>query len=194
MRIAWLTFWALVACVAVVAQVDRETRRTPHLAALVPSIFTGFASEEKGRHSLASRASAPARRDVAELIRARPVPAEHLILLAQAKALAGNTEASLIDIQRAAHRGWRDAPSQLIVLRMALAAGDEPGAARRLAALWAIQADREWLREVTPMVLASPQSAETFAGILAEDPRWERNFRSAAPSILDAETLGRLAE
>ena len=194
MRIAWLTFWAMVACIAVVAQVDREARRKPHLATFVPSIFTGFASEEKVRRSLLSRASDPARREVAGLIRARPIPAEHLILLAQSEALAGNTEASLVDIQRAAHRSWRDAPTQLIVLRMALAAGDEPGAARRLAALWAIQADWEWLREVTPMVLASPQSAETFAGILAEDPRWERNFRSAAPSMLDPETLGRLAE
>ncbi len=179
-RLLWPALLLVISLIAVGAQLDRQVRNSPHLADIVPAPFRGFAQTELARRAIATKDATAAQAEARALIATRPVPADHLALMAQAKLLAGETEPALVLAQRAAHRGWRDTPTQLLMFRLALAADDGREMARRLAAMWALQADRRLLGELTPLVLAQPAARREFISILAAEPRWMRLFDNFA--------------
>src|SRR3546814_11457633 len=58
------------------------------------------------------------------------------------------------------------------MLLIALDAGDDAEAARRLAALWVLDPQAERLPALAGRVLESDETRETLAGIVAHAPRW----------------------
>ena len=52
-RLTWFALLAMLAVVATIAQVDRRARYEGGLAALVPSAYVGFATEQRTRQALA---------------------------------------------------------------------------------------------------------------------------------------------
>lgn len=129
-----------------------------------------------------------------KLVQRRPVPAEHLSLLAAAQAKAGDTSAGLVTIQQSARRGWRDRQAQETMLRLALSAGDDREAARRLAAIWALAGSDEDLAELAPLVLAKPAAREEMARLLATEPKWNNAFLQRGPRVLTQDQFGEIAE
>lgn len=123
----------------------------------------------------------------------RPMPAEHLTLLAAAQAKAGEAEAAGATIQLAATRGWREPVAQQTVLRLALSGGDKAEAARRYAALFRNPATADSLLvELAPAVLGEPAGAgqQSFAAILAGAPRWSEQFLQRAAAVMPPATFG----
>ena len=182
-RIAWLALMALVAVVTVFAQLDRSARFDPALAALVPAPFAGFSAQRTTEAALVAGDADMALENAQALVRRRPMPAEHLTLLAQAYAASGNEVASLQALEAAARRGWREPFAQNAMAAAALASGEQEIAAQRLAALWAIGLERDRLANLTRTMLAEPEGRAAFAAQLAQEGRWQANFVTGAASI-----------
>ena len=176
-RIFWPLALAFVGLVGAFAHLDRQARMSPAYAALVPQTFGGFSLEQDARSAIQSGDARGALATARKLVAARPIPAEHLAMLARAEALAGEENSAIISIQRAAHRSWRDAPTQQAMLALAVDAGDKQEAARRLAALWAVKVDREKLERLSQSLLDDPDTRRAFDQILGQRPRWETRFR-----------------
>jgi hypothetical protein len=118
-------------------------------------------------------------REAERLVQGRPLPAENLILLAKAQAKAGQVEAAAQTIQIASQRGWREPVAQEVVLRLALAAGDKPEAARRYAALFLHRPTADaLLEELGQAVLSEPRGPgqQTMVAIIVWRERWYMNF------------------
>lgn len=198
-RYAWYGFIALVALIVTGAELDRATRRAPHLVPLVPGIFRSFAQMHE---TVATVRKAPP--DVAlatarTLVERRPVPAEHLTLLAIAEERAGHREKSGYLIQAAARRGWREPLAQEAMFNIALMARDPAESARRLVAIMSTQSETEALPELVARQLATPAGRQAMAAQLATGGRWTGQFlpalsavdRTSAIDMLNrAETLG----
>lgn len=176
MRAIWSVLLLCVAVVAVSAQLDRQTRRDSELSSLVPGPARSFAQRQIASDALANSDPAQAIAEARVLIRRRPVPAEHLRLLAEAQIAAGEPEAAYRTIQLAARRGWRDRSTQEAMLLIALDSGDDAEAARRLAALWVLDPHAERLPALAERVLESEEARETLATIAADAPRWRARF------------------
>ncbi|OGS50289.1 MAG: hypothetical protein A3J40_04370 [Erythrobacter sp. RIFCSPHIGHO2_12_FULL_63_10] len=176
MRMVWPILLLGVAVIAAAAQLDRQARRDPQLSPLVPGPARSFAQRHLAAEALAGNDKALALAEAQLLVQRRPVPAEHLRLLAQAQIAAGETEAAYRTIQQAARRGWRDRATQEAVLLIALEAGDDAEAARRLAALWVLDPGAERLPALAERVLESEEARETLAMIAADAPRWRARF------------------
>ncbi|MBA4353440.1 MAG: hypothetical protein C0409_01990, partial [Novosphingobium sp.] len=125
-----------IAVCAASAQLDRASRREPALASLVPAPFRSFAQERLTAASVRSEAPDIALSAAKTLVRRRPIPSEHLSMLAIAEERNGDRADSALLIQASARRGWRDAIAQQAMFDIALNAGDRAEASRRLAALW----------------------------------------------------------
>lgn len=134
-RIAWWATLTLIDLITSALQFDVQSRRSPQLASVVPPPLRGNAQVHIVRSALAGQDPAPAVREAERLIQRRPLPAENLVLLAKGQAKAGQVDAAARNIQIAGQSGWREPLAQEAVLRLALAAGDNPAAARRYAAL-----------------------------------------------------------
>lgn len=148
-RVAWIASLGAIALVATFAQLDRSARFAPQLAASVPAPFRGFAAEQLARQAVLAGDAEASMREARALLRARPMPAEHLALLARANLLAGNGDVALAALQAAAARGWREPFAQRAMAEAALESGDVEIAGQRIAALRSTQAiDREELAEL----------------------------------------------
>lgn len=190
-RIAWFAALLVVAIVAIAVQFDRQSARDPLLAELVPPPFRAFAQTHVAAAAAESGNVNRALAEVRLLVQRRPIPAEHLTLLAVAQTNAGMPEQAGLTIQVAAQRGWREPLAQEAMLRLALAAGDQPEAARRFAALM--------LRGTTPddvlqvlgeQTLGEPggPGCRTMIDIVSAAERWQKTFlrRGAAVIAPDA--------
>ena len=195
MRIfAWYALLVAIACVTVSAQLDRQSARTPSLALITPEPFRGFAQGQIAANAIASSSPETALVHAQRLVARRPMPAETLRILAQAQFAAGQYDRALATIQTAAKRGWRDAPSQEIMLRLAAGAGDHPEAARRfLALLLNNSSDDALLIQLSGDVFAEGENAavDQLGTIVAASPRWQstflrRAFRVVPPDILES--------
>jgi uncharacterized protein HemY len=148
-RAAWIALLAAIALVTTFAQLDRAARFAPDLAASVPAPFRGFAAEQLARKSIGADDAEESLRAARALLRARPMPAENLTLLARAELLAGDEEAALAALQAAAGRGWREPFAQRAMAEAALESGDAQVAEQRIAALRSAQTlDREELADL----------------------------------------------
>jgi hypothetical protein len=182
-RYVWISLMCVLALLACGAQLDRQSRRDPILAPLVPPMFRSFA---QARHVIATvRSAEPAQAlEAAELlVQRRPVPAEHLSLLAIAKARNEDSANALLLLQTAAQRGWRDSIAQQSMFGIAFNAGDMAEASRRLAALWAIGETQMPLAAATAKVLATPEGRKAMAATMSTSGRWTSAFLNGSEAI-----------
>ena len=182
-RWLWRLALALIALVAIGAQLDRASYLRPELAIVVPKPFRSFAQPTTALIELATGDSAAALDEARRLIRRRPIPAEHLFTLAMAQARSGDPKGFAETFRAASTRGWRYPPLQIAAAQAALASGDVAGAANRVAALWAENADNPSVAELTKSLLDAPGGPEAFAVPLAKSRIWPDNFVSRATGI-----------
>jgi hypothetical protein len=212
-RLIWSTALAALALIVTFAQLDRAARSEPALARLVPAQFSGFAAERLAEQALAREDAAEAHLQAVALVRRRPIPAEHLRLLAQAATLAGDSPHALAALEAATTRGWRDPVTQLAAAQSALAQGRHDAAAQRLAAVFARGAAQDQALPLLAALLAEPGGRTAFAMQLATSARWPGNILPVASgavppadfaptialalnrgAILPCDRLGRIAD
>jgi hypothetical protein len=186
-RILWLVLLAALASVTTMLQLDRQAEATPALAPLVPQPLRAYAQTKIAARAAERDDGAAALAEAQRLVQRRPVPAEHLTLLAIAQAKAGLTEKAGLTIQIAAKRGWRDPVAQEAVLRLALAAGDKSEAARRYTALFLRSATpNALLQEVGPAVLAETDGPgqRALVDIISGTDRWHDAFLRRGAQVM----------
>lgn len=186
-RIIWFAALAIVAVLVSLLQIDKQSEKSPHLAALVPGPLRNYAQVVVTQVALGGTDAAAGLAEAQRLVRRRPVPAEYLALLAAGQAKAGQTEAALQTIQIAGKRGWREPATQVAVLRIALAAGDEAEAARRYAALFLRAATPDaLLAELGPAVLDKPGGTgqQTLVRIVVGGERWHALFLRRGSQVM----------
>jgi hypothetical protein len=178
-RIVWFAALALIAVLVSLLQIDKQSEKSSQLATLVPGPMRNHAQVVVTASALGGKDAARGLAEAQRLVRRRPIPAEYLALLAAGQAKAGQNEAALQTIQIAGKRGWREPTTQVAVLRIALAAGDEAEAARRYAALFLRTATPDaLLAELGPEVLDAPGGAgqQALTKIVVGGERWHSLF------------------
>ena len=196
-RIIWWTLLLVVAGVATGVQLDRQARKTPELAPLVPELFRSASQPRITALAIESGSAEAGLAEAQRLIQRRPLPARHLRLLAQAQFASGQAAPSSLSIQYAAQRGWRDSMAQQAVMELALAADDRAEAARRFAALFLIRGtDRDLLENAAARVFAMPAGEErtVFAEIVTGGDRWHNAFLTRGARILPADAFAQVVE
>ena len=189
-RIIWFAAILAVAALTAGVQLDRQVRRTPAIAPVVPAPFRSAAQFQIATAALEAGDPGAALAEARRLVARRPVPAEHLTLLAIAQVQADQAEAGSETIQYAARRGWRDPVAQEAMLRLAVAAGDMPEAAYRFTALFLRESTEDALLEELSKAVFSETGGDgqqTMVTILAQTDRWpatflRRGYRVMAPA------------
>ena len=182
-RWSWRGVLALVAVLAIGAQLDQASQSRPALSVLVPAPFRSSAQSPTALLALAAGDGRRARIEAQRLVRRRPLPAEHLFTLAMAEMQSGHSRAFATAFRAASTRGWRFAPLQLTAAQAALLSGDLEGAANRVAALWAGGPGNPALVGLTKTLLEQPGGPEAFAVPLAQTRVWSNTFLRRAPSL-----------
>lgn len=192
-RILWLSALAGIGAVTAALQLDRQAELSPHIAPVVPAPFRSYAQAQLAAAAVEEGDRAGALAAAEQLVRRRPMPSEHLTILAAAQAKAGRVEDAGFSIQMAGRRGWRDPIAQEAVLRLALDAGDKAEAARRYAALFRGQRTPDKLLiTLAPEVLGDARGVgqDTFAGIIAAAPGWHDLFFQRGAQVLPPQIFG----
>jgi hypothetical protein len=203
-RALWFAALAGIALLTAGLQLDVHSGSAPGMAPLVPTPLRNFAQVEVTARALRGTDTAAALAEAERLVHRRPAPAEYLALLALAQARAGQEAAAGRTIQIAGQRGWRELATQEAVLRLALAAGDKPEAARRYVALFLNQRTPNPLLEALgPAVLDEPGGLgqRTMVAMIVGGERWHSTFLRrgalvmppAAFSTIAAEAMARNA-
>lgn len=175
-RLVWWSVLGLLASVTVLAQLDRSARFTPALAPFVPEAFAGFAAERNAQRAVLAQDGAPALAAARALVAVRPLPAEHLTLLAQAQLLAGEEAKAIATLEAATKRGWRAPLAQLAAAQAAIVDDDYEAAALRLNALFATDGVPDQAMATLAALLSSEGGRAAFAERLAGEGRWQRNL------------------
>lgn len=190
--ILWRAGFVALACVTFGLQWDREARKNPAIAPTVPEIARSTSQFRIAALALGADNPEAALAEAERLVRRRPLPAEHLRILAQAQAAMGKIEPASLTIQYAAQRGWRDPLAQETMLRLALDAGDKDEAARRYAALF-LRRDTEdsLLEELGAPILAEPggEGRKTLITIVGGGKRWHNQFLGRGARVLPADAF-----
>lgn len=195
-RIIWLALIAVVAAVTAAVQLDRQARVSPELAAVVPEPFRAFAQSRVASNAMLGDDPALALAEAERLVERRPLPAEHIRLLAHAQINAELIDEGVVTIQVAAKRGWRDRLAQESMLRLALAAEDMPEATRRYTALFlSNQTEDDLLTELAADVFAEARGAgrRTFTDIVVGGERWHGLFLSRGSRVLPSDAFLEIA-
>lgn len=195
-RIVWLTSLSALALLITFLQLDRQSAANPALANMVPGPLRDYAQTAIAGTATEGDDAALALAETQRLVRRRPVPGEHLTLLAIAQAKAGAAEQASLTIQFAGQRGWREPLAQEAVLRLALAAGDKPEAARRFAALFLrASTSEELLRELAPAVLGEADGAarRTLVDIISTTDRWNGAFLRRGVQVMPPAAFAEIA-
>jgi len=194
-RIIWLAGLACAAAITAQLQLDRQSLRDRETAALVAAPFRANAQFDVARKALYGDDPQLALAEARRLIHRRPMPAEHLTLLAQAYAKAGDARMATLAIEAAALRGWRDPLAQEAMARLALNAGNLPEATRRFTALMVSnEADDRLLSELAAPLFADPESPsfDTFGEIIAGTDRWPSLFLRRGPDVLPPSAFAKI--
>lgn len=195
-RVIWFGSLALIAGLTLFLQLDKQSETTPALAAAVPAPLRDFAQTRVTLAALEADDPAAALAEAKMLVQRRPVPAEYLSLLAIAQARAGQADQAALTIQMAGKRGWREPLAQEAVLRLALAAGDTPEAARRYAALFLLPTTPDKLLENFGPQVFGEQSGlgrATMIDIVTGGERWHSLFLRRGLAVMPADAFGEIA-
>ena len=195
-RWAWPALLLTLAVLTGFLQIDRQAALTPSLAPLVPQPLRNDAQTWIAAAAADGTDSAAALDEARRLVRRRPVPAEHLTLLALVQARAGEVEQADMTIQMAAQRGWREPISQDAMLRLALDASDEAEAARRFVALFLNQTTpNALLQELAPAVLGKTDGPgqRTLVEIISGTERWHPTFLRRGEQVMPPSTFADIA-
>ena len=179
-RSIWYFAVLAIAVIAVGTQLDRQARRAPEVASYVPDAFRGFSQAPVVARHLGDKDADAASREARKLVARRPMRAENLRLLAQAQALSDQPRLAADSIQQAARRGWRDPIAQDAAMLIAIEAGNNVEAARRLAALWILSRDRQRLSEISPIVLADAEARSEFDRLLGHSGRLRQRYGASS--------------
>lgn len=179
----WIASIVAVAATISFAQLDRSSRRSPELSPLVPGPFRSFSQFTLTASTVRVAEPGTALATAQELVERRPIPAEHLSLLAIAEERAGQREKSALLIQAAARRGWRDPLSQQAMFEIALAAGDPAEASKRLMAIVLLQPGDESVQTLLARFLAIPAGRAAFAEHLAAGGKLLRAFNTSNAKV-----------
>lgn len=194
-RLLWFAALAIFGVVTAGVQWDRQARKVPTMASSVPELFRSTAQLPVAAYALDGEDPSYALAQAQTLVRRRPLPAEHLRLLAQAQFAAGDVEQSALTIQYAAQRGWRDPLAQESMLRLALNAGDSAESARRYAALF-LRRDTEdaLLEELGPPVLAEAggEGRQTLIEIVSGGDRWHKHFLRRGSRVMPIDAFAEI--
>jgi hypothetical protein len=196
-RLTWIAGMLVLAMLTAFLQIDRQSSLTPSLAPLVPSPLRSEAQVQIAAAAVSGDDSKRALQEASTLVMRRPVPAEHLTLLAVAQTKASQLEQAGVTIQIAGQRGWREPVSQEAVLRIALQAGDKAEAARRYAALFLRSATPDdLLRELGPAVLDETDGPgqRMLVDIISGTDRWNGNFLRRGVQVMPIAAFVDIAE
>lgn len=194
-RLIWVVAIIAIAAVTSYAQLDRQARLWPELASGVPAPFRAFAQAHVTAEAIQQGDAESGLAEARRLIARRPIPAEHLRMLAAAQLKAGAAEQSIVSVQLAARRGWRDLRAQEAMLRLALAAGDKAEASRRYAALLHNpRSDNALLIKLGPAVFGEAGSAgrQTFADIVSTGGRWRGILRVRGAKVIPGDAYAEI--
>lgn len=181
---------ALAALIAVGVQMDRQARREPRIAHMVPSIFRAYALEALARSAYSDGDSALGLAYSRQLVSRRPVPEEGLSLLTLGLIKAGDNERALAALLLSAERGWRAPYTQTLMVLAAEQAGDYDVATQRLLSLWRQGNQGADVKQMTATVLSSRDGVSHFAqGIIPRDSSWATNFLLWAAVPLSDDTI-----
>ncbi|MEP4783979.1 MAG: hypothetical protein ABJX46_04565, partial [Erythrobacter sp.] len=154
----WCFTLAAIGVLAMLTQLDRQSRYQSDLAELVPENMRYFAQYHSAEAALSRGDGAAALTEARTLVARRPIPAGHLRLLASAQLLNEENGAGTATLQLAGQRGWRDTPTQFALLSFAEAQRDGTQMARRYFAIWVQQENREALKPWAKIVFANPDA------------------------------------
>lgn len=195
MRVAWYGALLALALVTAGANLDRETRRNPAAARLVPAPLRAYAHGPLALIAVQQKDQASALAHARALVRARPVPSENLSLFAQVAFQAGQGADGYGALTVAGQRGWRDPVAQIALALSALEQRQYAVAAQRIDALWAVRGRTAEVDGLTTRLLTVPAGRAAFAQRLATAPRWQETFLYTAIAASDpaafADTLVR---
>lgn len=191
-RVVWVAVLIAVGVLTAAVQLDRQSRVAAPLATAVPEPFRAFAQARIASNAIVGDDPARALAEAERLIERRPVPAQHMRLLANAQFKADQPGQSAVTIQLAAQRGWRDILSQQAMLELALAAGDEAEAARRYAALLLnSRTENAVLTELGTRTFATVDGDArlTFAEIVSGGKRWHDFFLRRGAQVIPVDAF-----
>ena len=186
-RIVWFAGFAAAALLTTGLQFDMRARNAAAVAPVVPELLRGRSQVQITRKALEGKDAAEALAEAEKLVRRRPVPAENLVLLAAAQAKAGRIDLAARTIQVAGQRGWRDPVAQEAMLRLAVAAGDRPEAARRYTALFLRSRTPDaLLTALGPAVLDGPDRSgrDTLVAVVVGSERWHPTFLRRGAKVM----------
>lgn len=191
-RAIWAILCVALALATLQLQLDRQAAREPQYAAFVTEPFRANAQFIRTARALNREDTDAALAEARRLIARRPVPAEHLTLLAGVYFQDEDIEPASLAIQYAAQRGWRDPIAQEARLRLALEAGDDAEAARRFVALMLNQGtDNMALRNLGEAVFAGPSAdaENVLVELASETDRWHSVLLRRGPAVVPPRTM-----
>ncbi|GAA0267031.1 hypothetical protein GCM10009127_03320 [Alteraurantiacibacter aestuarii] len=190
-RIAFYGLLLALAGLVVSVQLDRQALDDPQLGLVVPEPLRAVAQERLLEAQLVAGGTAQSAGMARELLRRRPLPARHLVLLAQAAQVSGDTDLAIRALEGAALRGWREPFPQLAVAQAGVISGNYPSAAQRIAALTAMGGYPEETNRLLGIMLDSAEGREALASQMALGGRWTKYF---AGQLAQAGTLEQFAD
>ena len=193
--ILWRVALLAVALLTAGIQLDRQSGKTIVFAESVPGPLRSVAQRPVAALALDGSNPEYALAEAERLVRRRPLPAEHLRILAQAQFAADDPDASALTIQYAARRGWREPLAQEAMLRLALGANDADEAARRYAALFLRRDTADaLLEELGPAVLSEPdgEGRRTLAAIVDGGTRWHNQFLRRGARVMPPDAFAEI--
>lgn len=186
--------WYAVLSVAALAcaglQLDREARREPALASLVPPPFRNFAQKQLalGAHGLPEKTYDS---EQARLLLARsPLPAENLAILGLAASQAGDAGLARRALVASAGRGWREPLAQLFLASAALDGGDIALALERAFAAFAMGNRSRRLAEIFDQLSSSKAGRKAMASAILERGKDGENYAGWAVDEVEADAHG----
>ncbi len=194
--IVWRAALIVIALVTIGVQLDRHAKRVPSAADSVPSVLRSSAQLPIAAYAVAGEEQS-ALEEAELLVRRRPLPAEHLRVLAQAQANAGLADEAALTVQYAARRGWRDPLIQEGMLRLAWSAGDTSEAARRYTALFLRRDTQDALLEEFGAAIlgeAGGDGRKTLIEIVGGGERWHNQFLRRGARVLPTDAFVEVIE
>lgn len=164
-----IAVFAVLGSLIALFQIDRASGNRPELAVIIPDGLGGEADLVKAKATL-NTDPVLAEKPTRDLVAKRPIPAEHLSLLALYLVETDQPQLAGQALTEASKRGWRDRYTQVTVLGSALANGSPMAAAQRLEALIRNRDEWEIQASAAQQVLAVPEGRKAFAQRVAESP------------------------